>query len=85
LDNCFTGWDGIAEVEAGQAGLRVEASKAFASLLVFTPSRADFFCVEPVSHIPDAVNRGDLAAGQAMASLSAGDSLTGTIRFISIG
>src|SRR5689334_17540798 len=57
LDNCFTGWDGVAYIQAGPASLRIEASAVFRHLQVFTPHWADFFCVEPVSHIADAVNR----------------------------
>ncbi len=41
--------------------LRIEASEAFRQLQVFTPSWADFFCVEPVSHMPDALNRPNFA------------------------
>jgi aldose 1-epimerase len=57
LDNCFTGWDGTAEIQAGPASLRIEASPVFRQLQVFTPHWAEFFCVEPVTHVPDALNR----------------------------
>src|SRR4051812_30372193 len=66
LDNCFTGWDGAASIEAGPASLTFEASAVFRQFQVFTPHWADFFCAEPVSHIPDAVNRADLPVEQAM-------------------
>ena len=82
LDNCFTDWDGTAAIQAGSASLRIEASAAFRHLQVFTPSWADFFCVEPVSHVPDALNRDDLPAGQAMHVLAPGEVVGGTIRFI---
>ena len=82
LDNCFTGWDQTAEFAAGPASLRIAACDAFACLQVFTPSWADFFCVEPVTHIPDAINRPDLPLGQAMARLAPGETLGGTIRLI---
>jgi hypothetical protein len=29
LDNCFTGWGGSAEIDAGPASLRIEASAVF--------------------------------------------------------
>jgi aldose 1-epimerase len=80
LDNCFTGWNGTADILAGPASLRIEASEAFGQLQVFTPSGADFFCVEPVSHVPDAVNRPDLPASQAMHILEPNQMLSGTIR-----
>jgi aldose 1-epimerase len=85
LDHCFTGWDGTADTEAGPASLRIEASEAFRQLQVFTPSWADFFCAEPVSHIPDAVNRPDLPPDQAMHVLEPGETLGGTIRWIPSG
>ena len=82
LDNCFTGWGGTADILAGPASLRIEASPVFRQLQVFTPSWADFFCVEPVSHVPDAVNHHDLPPDQAMSTLLPDEKLTGTIRFI---
>ena len=80
LDNCFTGWGSTARLDAGPASLEISASPAFGNLQVFTPSWADFYCVEPVSHAPDAINRPDLPDDQAMDVLAPGDSLAGTIR-----
>jgi aldose 1-epimerase len=85
LDNCFTGWDGTADILAGPASLRIEASAVFRQLQVFTPSWADFFCVEPISHIPDAVNRPDLPPEQAIHILQPNETLSGTVRFVSTG
>jgi aldose 1-epimerase len=85
LDNCFTGWDGIADIQAGPASLRIEASAVFRQLQVFTPSWADFFCVEPVSHVPNALNRPGLPADQAMHVLAPGETLAGTVRLIPTG
>jgi aldose 1-epimerase len=85
LDHCFTGWDGTADILAGAASLRIEASEIFGPLQVFTPFWADFFCVEPVSHVPDAINRRDLAPGQAMHVLRPDETLSGTIRFSAPG
>ena len=85
LDNCFTGWNGRADIAAGPASLRIEASEVFRQLQVFTPSWADFFCVEPISHVPDALNRPDLPADQGMRSLAPNETLGGTIRFTLTG
>jgi aldose 1-epimerase len=85
LDNCFTGWDGTADIQAGPASLRIEATEAFRTLQVFTPHWADFFCVEPVTHAPDALNRADLPPGQAMHVLAPGETLSGTIRLTPTG
>lgn len=85
LDNCFTGWDRRADIQAGPASLRIEASAVFRHLQVFTPHWADFFCVEPVTHVPDAVNRPGLPADQAMHVLAPGEVLEGTIRLTPVG
>ena len=85
LDNCFTGWDGTADIHAGRASLRINADPVFGELQVFTPSWADFFCVEPISHVPDAVNHPDLPGDQGMSQLSPGDALRGTIVFAATG
>ncbi len=82
LDNCFTGWDGTADISAGPASLRIEASAPFHNLQVFTPGWGDFFCAEPVSHVPDALNRPGLPPGQGMAALPSQATLVGTIRMI---
>lgn len=81
LDNCFTGWDGHASITSGPASLRIEASEVFRNVQVFTPGWADFFCVEPVTHVPDALNRPDLPAEQAMDVLAPGQTLSGAICF----
>jgi aldose 1-epimerase len=83
LDHCFTGWDGAADIQAGPASLRIEASTVFRHLQVFTPSWADFFCVEPVSHVPDAISRPALPSDQAMHVLEPGETLAGTVRLAS--
>ena len=85
LDNCFTGWNGTAGIHAGLASVRIEAEAVFRNLQVFTPSWADFFCVEPVTHIPDAINRPDLRPDQAMHVLKPNETLGGTVRMMPIG
>lgn len=85
LDNCFTGWDGSADILAGPAGLRMEASAAFRNLQVFTPDWADFFCVEPVSHVPDALNHPALPADQSMHVLQPNETLSGTLSLTATG
>jgi aldose 1-epimerase len=77
LDNCFTGWQGAAQIP----GMRITADKVFPHLQVFTPPGANFFCVEPVSHVPDAINRPDLPETQAMRVLDAGQTLRGSVMF----
>ena len=74
LDNCFSGWPGLAQLP----GLRMTASAIFGHLQVYTPAGAEFFCVEPVSHAPNAINR----PGPGMAMLKSGESVMGSIDFV---
>jgi len=59
VDHCHTGWPGVAEILLPQAGLRLAltASRVLRWLHIYSPPGKDFFCVEPVSQMPNAVNR----------------------------
>ncbi len=75
VDNAYAGWDGTAIVQRGD-GLRLTLRATGADFLhVYRPPASDDFCLEPVSHMPDAINR------DGMASLAPGDTakLTMTI------
>jgi aldose 1-epimerase len=74
LDHCLEGWDGVAEIRWPAHALRIEAPSA--CVQVYAPAGADFFCVEPMTAPPDAVNRG------ASAELAPGESLAFTARFV---
>ena len=76
LDNCFSGWDGHAELDLGATKVTIEASKAFRHLQVYTPEGQDFFCVEPVTHRPNGVN-----AINGITVLPPGETLSGAINF----
>jgi len=56
IDNAYEGWNGRAEIADGDRVVRVTASSARAFHL-YRPARCNFFCVEPASHLPDALNR----------------------------
>lgn len=81
LDNCFSGWDGRAVVTNAARGIEITiaASAVFGHLVVFTPPDRDFFAVEPVSHMTDAVNRLDTVAGHGLVILAPGETLAGEI------
>lgn len=67
VDNAYTGWDGTATVERGD-GLRLTLTATGAHWLhVYRPPGEAFVCLEPVSHMPDAINR------DGMATLSPGE------------
>lgn len=59
LDNAFAGFGGTAELTFPdrKLALAMDAQALFTHCVVFVPPGKDFFCVEPVSHMPDAINR----------------------------
>jgi len=58
IDTAFDGWDGQAEIRRPDLALRLAAQGAWArGLQIYCPEGQGFLCVEPVSHLPDAVNR----------------------------
>lgn len=68
IDNAYGGWNGRAEVVRGD-GTRIGLTTDGAPWLhVYRPPRSRDFCLEPVSHMPDAINRAEgmdrLAPGQ---------------------
>lgn len=56
IDNCYAGWSGSARIDTGAATLRIRAENV-SFLHLFVPPGRDFFCVEPVGTMPDALNR----------------------------
>ena len=68
VDNAYSGWDGVAAVQDSQAHIRLQASRNATDLQVFAPPHETFFCVEPVTHRPDALNApaGEVTGVQAL-------------------
>jgi len=60
FDNCFDGWRGPAHIRDEKFSLQLSSS--LTHLVVFTPQDRDYFCVEPVSHVSDAIHMADPAA-----------------------
>ena len=61
-DHCFDGFGGLARMvyPAHTVALRSDLARA----VVFTPAHRQFFCVEPVSHVNNAINTANpVAAG----------------------
>ncbi len=83
VDNCFTGFDGTARIlwPDGSA-LRVTASAGVEWLVVYSPPRLDFVCVEPVTQVPDAFNLAAAGRGEVgLRVLAPGQSFAVTHRF----
>jgi aldose 1-epimerase len=60
FDNCFEGWKGPARIRDEKLSVRLSSSLPY--LVVFTPETKPYYCVEPVSHVPNAIHMSDPAA-----------------------
>ncbi|MGA8170772.1 MAG: aldose 1-epimerase [Methylocystis sp.] len=84
LDNCFDGLEGAVRVVWPDGReLAITGSDNLRFLIVYNPSRVNFFCVELVSHMPDAFNRaarGQIGAGFAV--LRPLETVASTHRFV---
>lgn len=74
VDNCYTGWQGPASILQPDDGLRItlSASAEAKFLQFFVPTGADHFCAEPMSAMPDAVNRPEPAQETGLQTLMPG-------------
>ena len=57
FDNCFEGWQGPARIDDERMSLRLSSSLPY--LVVFTPDSKPYYCVEPVSHVGNAIQMAD--------------------------
>lgn len=57
IDNCYTGWSGSALIARGDGPVRLE-SHGTHFFHLFVPPEGDFFCTEPQTTMPNAVNKG---------------------------
>ncbi|HEX2116021.1 MAG TPA: aldose 1-epimerase [Alphaproteobacteria bacterium] len=58
VDSCFAGWGGEAVLRWPEAALelRLAAAAPFSQFVVYTPPHRQYFCAEPQSAAPDAIN-----------------------------
>lgn len=77
LDHCFEGWGGVALIRDEALSLRLLASLPY--LVIYTPPGQPHFCVEPVSHLNDAIHRDDPAA-HGLCTLAGGATLQAWFR-----
>lgn len=59
IDHCFAEWDGAAAVEDDLGSITLRAGGA-PHLHLYAPQAPGILCLEPVSHLPDAVNAGGM-------------------------
>ena len=84
IDNVFTGWQGNAVIEWPEqdARLSISATEDLAHLVVFSPAGETYFCVEPVSHCPDAFNLVTMGRRDTgMVVLQSGESISSGMYF----
>ncbi|POR48279.1 aldose 1-epimerase [Bosea psychrotolerans] len=83
FDAHYSSWEPrLVALERPSAGLSIKlrGEEAFSNLHLYVGPDRDFVCIEPVSHIPDAHNRSDLAQHGKLAVLGHGEVLAGTMR-----
>ncbi len=81
IDDCYAGWSGTVHVASGdQHFLQITGSSVLRHLVLYTPVGRDYFAVEPVSNMSNAINHQDLA-DNGLVSLQPGDRLEATISF----
>ena len=59
FDHCFEGWQGAARLRDER--LRVTLTSSLPYLVVYTPPLKDIYCVEPVSHVSNAIHMAEPA------------------------
>jgi aldose 1-epimerase len=59
FDHCFGGWPGSARLRDERLHLKLASSLPY--LVVFTPPLKDYYCVEPVSHVSNAMHMAEPA------------------------
>ena len=77
FDHCFEGWRGPARLRDERFSLQLASS--LPRLVVYTPPERDYFCVEPVSHVSNAIHMADPAA-HGLVALAPGATLDAWMR-----
>jgi aldose 1-epimerase len=60
FDHCFEGWRGEARIRDERLSLRLSSS--LGRVVVYTPRDKPYFCVEPVSHLSNAIHMAEPVA-----------------------
>lgn len=71
FDHCFDGWRGAARIRDERFSLQLTSSMQ--RLVIYTPQTKDYFCVEPVSHVSNAIHMADPLA-HGLVSVAPGES-----------
>lgn len=78
VDNCFTGFDGRADIDwrGARYGLSITADRTLGHAVLYAPNGEDYFCFEPVSHMNDALNWAQKIPGTGLRILPPGEILS---------
>jgi len=76
INNAFEGSSGAASIRWPELDLvaKIEMDGIFGNYMIYTPGNADFFCLEPMSHLPNGHHMRDFGG---MIMLAPGESLAG--------
>lgn len=77
FDHCFEGWPGTARVRDEK--LKIGISSSLPYLVVYTPPQKDYFCVEPVSHVSNALHMAE-PAQHGLRTLQTGETFEAWMR-----
>ncbi|MGO4447779.1 aldose 1-epimerase [Phyllobacterium sp. TAF24] len=79
VNNAFAGWNGTAQIAWPEARMTaaISGDPLFSHYMIYAPEdRKDFFCFEPMSHLPNGHNLPELGN---LTTLEPGDKLSGGI------
>ncbi|MGO7905932.1 aldose 1-epimerase [Rhizobium leguminosarum] len=82
MNNAFEGWNGRAAIAWPELGIQaaLEADGALDRFMLYMPvNRSDFFCLEPMSHLPNGHHLPDFGG---LAPLAPGEVLAGTVTIL---
>jgi aldose 1-epimerase len=77
FDHCFEGWRGPARIRDERFSLQLVSELPY--LVVYTPPDRDYFCVEPVSHVNNAIHMAEPTA-YGLVALAPGETLEAAMR-----
>jgi aldose 1-epimerase len=77
LDHCFDGAGSVAQMIDGELSVSLEADSRY--WVVYTPVDADFYCVEPVTHLNNAVQQAQ-PLEHGLVAMPAGETLRQQVR-----
>jgi aldose 1-epimerase len=81
IDECYAGWGGLADVAwpSREVSLRLATEAPMDHIQLYTPPGEDYFGLEPVSNMPDAINRMDEVADNGLKMLQPEETLVAVI------